>query len=386
MAFAEMLEAASPASANSIICTTTAEGAPYANVAEMAARSRRPREATGIGLTLLPVFYAHAGFGGAAPKPSQRRFLHDVDGFAASARRKPRGGGAGLGDAVVGVAPHSLRAVTEDELTRVTCAGGQARPSTSTSPSRRARSTIASRGRGARPVEWLLDHAPRRCALVPGARHPHDGRGNRGALAKSGAVAGLCPITEANLGDGPFPRPRSYSAGGRFGIGSDSNVLIDAAEELRTLEYGQRLMRRERNVMAARRGRLDRRLRSIARRFAAAPRRWAPAAHSPNAPRPIWSSLEHRSSRAGRAQRRRPARRLDLRGARRRGRLRLAARAQGRDRRAPSRAPRHRPPLQDGTRQSDGVTGRATPRGSGGLPSGVGLTIWWPTTDRWLSG
>jgi formiminoglutamate deiminase len=69
-------------------------------------------------------------------------------------------------------------------------------------------------------------------------------------LAAIGAVAGLCPITEANLGDGLFPAPRFLAAGGRFGVGSDSNVLIDAAEELRLLEYGQRLTGRARNVLA----------------------------------------------------------------------------------------------------------------------------------------
>jgi formiminoglutamate deiminase len=99
---------------------------------------------------------------------------------------------------------------------------------------------------GARPVEWLLANAPvdDRWCLVHAT---HMTRDEGGALARSGAVAGLCPITEANLGDGLFP---AADFKGAFGVGSDSNVLISFAEELRLLEYGQRLKRRSRNVMA----------------------------------------------------------------------------------------------------------------------------------------
>ena len=99
------------------------------------------------------------------------------------------------------------------------------------------------------PVDWLLEEAevgPDWCLVH--ATHMTAEETTR--LARSGAVAGLCPITEANLGDGLFPAEAFLAAGGRYGVGSDSNVLIDPAEELRTLEYGQRLTRRGRNLLA----------------------------------------------------------------------------------------------------------------------------------------
>src|SRR3546814_4237499 len=107
---------------------------------------------------------------------------------------------------------------------------------------------------GARPVEWLLDHAAvdARWCLVHAT---HITAGETAAMAQSGAVAGLCPITEANLGDGLFPAEAFVAAGGRYGVGSDSNVRIDAAGELRLLEYGQRLARRGRNLLAPGQGR-----------------------------------------------------------------------------------------------------------------------------------
>ncbi len=106
---------------------------------------------------------------------------------------------------------------------------------------------------GARPVAWLLDHAPvdARWCLVHAT---HMTGAETLAMARSGAVAGLCPITEANLGDGLFPAEAFLAAGGRYGVGSDSNVRIDATEELRLLEYGQRLVRRGRNLLAAQPG------------------------------------------------------------------------------------------------------------------------------------
>ena len=215
----------------------------------MAARIAAAADETGIGLTLLPVFYAHSGFGGEAPKPAQRRFIHDLDSYAAllEASRiavKP------LGDAVVGVAPHSLRAVTAEELTHVATLAAPIHIHVA-EQTKEVDDCIAWSGK--RPVQWLLDNAPvdARWCLVHAT---HMTREETAALARSGAVAGLCPITEANLGDGIFPARDFLSAGGRFGVGSDSNVLIDAAEELRLLEYGQRLQHRARNVFAAREG------------------------------------------------------------------------------------------------------------------------------------
>ena len=219
---------------------------PYGDPAEMAGRITAAAEQTGIGLTLLPVFYAHAGFGGLPPTPGQGRFIHDLDGFQslldASRRHVAR-----LDDAVVGIAPHSLRAVTPDELTALMpMAAGAPIHVHIAEQVREVEDCLAHTGR--RPVAWLLDHAPvnRQWCLVH-ATHMTGDETRR--LARSGAVAGLCPITEANLGDGVFPGDAFLADGGAFGIGSDSNVLINAAEELRLLEYSQRLFHKKRTII-----------------------------------------------------------------------------------------------------------------------------------------
>ncbi|WP_199555216.1 formimidoylglutamate deiminase [Sandaracinobacteroides hominis] len=222
------------------------DGRAFADPAEMSGAIVAAAGESGIALTHLPVFYAHSGFGGLAPGEGQRRFIHDVSGFAAMLERL-RPLLAGLPDAVLGVAPHSLRAVTPDELAAV--AGLVDGPVHIHIAEQVKEVADCLAWSGARPVEWLLAHAPvdRRWCLVH-ATHLVDAE-VRG-LAASGAVAGLCPITEANLGDGLFPSAAFLAAGGVFGVGSDSNVLIDATEELRLLEYGQRLAGRARNVMA----------------------------------------------------------------------------------------------------------------------------------------
>lgn len=220
-------------------------GQRYADHAAMAAALAAACGETGIALTLLPVFYAHSGFGGSAPSHGQRRFIHDVDGYAMLLDASDEAI-RGLPDAILGIAPHSLRAVTPEELAAIV-------PLTSgpihihvAEQTREVDDCLA--WSAARPVEWLLDHAPidARWCLVH-ATHMTPEETER--LGRSGAVAGLCPITEANLGDGLFPAGDFLAAGGRFGVGSDSNVLIDACEELRLLEYGQRLASRERNLL-----------------------------------------------------------------------------------------------------------------------------------------
>lgn len=221
-------------------------GAPFANPAEMSQRVAAAAQATGIGLTLLPVFYAHADFGGAPPNPSQRRLIHDVDGFA----RLLEGAGAAiapLGDAVLGLAPHSLRAATPEELVALVPLSQGPIHIHIAEQVREVQACLAWSGQ--RPVQWLFENigVDERWCLVH-ATHINDEELQ--AIVRSKAVAGLCPITEANLGDGIFPAQAFARAGGRFGVGSDSNVLIDAAEELRLLEYGQRLQLRGRNVLA----------------------------------------------------------------------------------------------------------------------------------------
>jgi formimidoylglutamate deiminase len=223
------------------------DGTPYANPAEMATRIARAAELTGIGLTLLPCFYAHSSFGGAAPHAGQRRFICSIDQFAKlvdatklAVRELP--------GANIGVAPHSLRAVTPEELPAIALlAEGGPIHIHAAEQTREVEECIAWSGQ--RPVEWLLEHAPvdRRWCLIHAT---HTTATEIAALARSGAVAGLCPVTEASLGDGIFPARELLDAGGRFGVGTDSNVLVGVADELRQLEYGQRLKHRERNVLS----------------------------------------------------------------------------------------------------------------------------------------
>jgi formiminoglutamate deiminase len=152
-----------------------------------------------------------------------------------------------LEDANVGVAPHSLRAVTPDELKNVVNLAGSG-PVHIHAAEQTGEVEQCLAWSGARPVQWLLDHAPvdSRWCLVH-STHLDDAEASQ--LAARGAVAGLCPITEANLGDGIFPATKYLSARGAFGIGTDSNVSIRVADELRQLEYSQRLRDRARNVI-----------------------------------------------------------------------------------------------------------------------------------------
>ncbi len=223
------------------------DGRPYADLAEMAGRIAAAAATAGIGLTLLPVFYAHAGFGGTPPAAEQRRFICDLDGFADLFERCKRLV-AGLPGAAVGVAPHSLRAVTPHELAAVAAvAGGHLCHIHAAEQVKEVEDCLA--WSGARPVEWLLGETglgPRWCLI----HATHMTEAETAGLAASGAVAGLCPVTEGNLGDGIFPAAGFIAGGGRIGIGSDSNVLIGIGAELRQLEYAQRLKHRERNVLA----------------------------------------------------------------------------------------------------------------------------------------
>jgi formimidoylglutamate deiminase len=221
-------------------------GHSYANPAEMALRIQAAAEATGIGLTLLPVFYAHSDFGGAPPLRAQRRFVHDTTSFHALLDA------LALDGIKVGVAPHSLRAVAPSEL-RAIVEFARVRDVDAPIHIHAAEQTKEVEDcvawSGARPVEWLLAHAdvdPRWCIVH--ATHMTDDEAAR--LAAAGAVAGLCPTTEADLGDGVFPSRTYLSAGGRVGIGGDSHVGVDPFLELRLIEGAQRLTLRRRNVLA----------------------------------------------------------------------------------------------------------------------------------------
>jgi formimidoylglutamate deiminase len=245
--FAEMLEAGFTAVGEFHYLHHAPDGRPYDDLGEMTGRIVAAAAATGISLTLLPVLYQQGGFGGEPPSPAQQRFVNDPERFLVLLARA-RAQAAALPGAIVGVAPHSLRAVDPDGLASVLAAAPDGPIHIHVAEQlREVEDCVAWSGQ--RPVEWLLAHhpvGPHWCLV----HATHMTVTETEALARSRAIAGLCPITEANLGDGLFALRGFAAAGGSFGVGSDSNIRVDAAEELRLLEYGQRLAHRARNVIA----------------------------------------------------------------------------------------------------------------------------------------
>jgi formiminoglutamate deiminase len=241
--YVEMLEAGFGAVAEFHYLHNQPDGSRYDAPAELASRIVAAADEAGIGLTLLPVFYAHSTFGGAPLRLEQRRFLSDLDSFSTLLEDS-----RALAPGVVGVAPHSLRAVAPAELDALVAMAGSSPIHIHVAEQiKEVEDCLA--WSGARPLRWLLDHAPvdSRWCLVHAT---HIDEAETQALANAGAVAGLCPITEANLGDGVFPAAAYLASEGSFGIGSDSNIEIGVAAELRQLEYAQRLNARSRNVIA----------------------------------------------------------------------------------------------------------------------------------------
>ncbi|MBM3560918.1 MAG: formimidoylglutamate deiminase, partial [Alphaproteobacteria bacterium] len=227
------------------------DGRPYARRGEMAERIVAAASTAGIGLTLLPVFYAHASFGGLPPTAGQRRFISDLDGFAELVAQS-RVAGSALRGFSLGVAPHSLRAATPGELSVVAVMAGVGPIHMHIAEqTKEVEDCVA--WSGLRPVEWLLRNAPvdSRWCLIHAT---HMSEAETAGLAATGAVAGLCPVTEANLGDGIFNGAAWIALGGAFGVGTDSNINIGLAAELRQFEYAQRLRHRARNVIADREG------------------------------------------------------------------------------------------------------------------------------------
>ena len=227
------------------------DGRPYADPAEMSHRAVAAARTAGLPITLLPVLYAASGFGGTPPTAGQRRFLHDGPGFQrlTGALRAAYGT---ADDVRLGIAPHSLRAVPEELLAETVAAHTASHPAGPihihiAEQRREVEDCLARHGR--RPVEWLLErHAvDRRWCLVHAT---HMTAAEVRDLAACGAVAGLCPTTEANLGDGFFAAEPYMDRGGRWGIGSDSHISVSPVEELRWLEYGARLTSGRRTVLA----------------------------------------------------------------------------------------------------------------------------------------
>lgn len=223
------------------------DGSPYADLGEMAVRIAGGANIAGIGLTLLPSFYLYGTFGGSPAHPGQRRFLNEPDRFNRLVERT-REIVANEPAINVGIAPHSLRAVTPEGMRAVIEASSDG-PIHIHAAEQTKEVEDCITWSGKRPVEWLLDEmgVDRRWCLI---HSTHMTSAETIQLAHSGAVAGLCPLTEASLGDGIFNGTEYLPANGRYGIGTDSNIDIDAALELRQLEYSQRLQHRARNVIA----------------------------------------------------------------------------------------------------------------------------------------
>lgn len=230
------------------------DGRSYADPAEMSARLLAAAETTGIGVTLMPVLYQTAQFGGVPATEGQRRFVRTDDDFADLVSRV-RTLTATNPNWRAGIAPHSLRAVEPPALARAVALRDALDPTMpihihAAEQTKEVADCLAWSGK--RPVEWLLDHGagPGWCLIH--ATHLTDEECRR--LAGSGAIAGLCPATEANLGDGFFPIRDYVAHGGLFGVGTDSHVATSPVEELRWLEYGCRLQLRARNVVEPREG------------------------------------------------------------------------------------------------------------------------------------
>ncbi len=220
------------------------DGTRYARPAELAARVVGAARDAGIGITMLPVAYQYSGFGERAPRDDQRRFINTPDALLALVDAL-RGELPEHGGLRYGIAPHSLRAVSESGLRALVGAMPADAPVHIHIAEQTAEVDDCVRAYGARPVRWLLERfdVNARWCLVHAT---HLDAAETQALARSGATAGLCPTTEANLGDGIFPAVDYLAAGGAIGIGSDSHASVDWRAELRLFEYGQRLVRRER--------------------------------------------------------------------------------------------------------------------------------------------
>ncbi|HXZ10235.1 MAG TPA: formimidoylglutamate deiminase, partial [Paraburkholderia sp.] len=230
----------------------TPEGTPYADRAELARRVVDAAKQAGIGMTMLPVLYQFSGFGSREPRADQSRFINSPDGLL-DLLGKLRDARAEDATLRYGVAPHSLRAVSADSLHAVLGGLDSMLPGAPVHihiAEQTAEVDACLETEGARPVQWLLDrfNVDSRWCLVHAT---HVDAAETAALAKSGAIAGLCLTTEANLGDGIFPAYEYLEANGRIGVGSDSHIGVDWRSELRLLEYGQRLSRRQRNVLAS---------------------------------------------------------------------------------------------------------------------------------------
>jgi len=221
------------------------QGQAYADPAELSLRISEAARASGIGLTLLPVLYSHSGFGGQAPNEGQRRFINSTEQYLKLQQQ--------LGPVLarqpaqqLGLCFHSLRAVTPEQIAQVLAVSDKTCPVHIHIAEQQKEVDDCLAWSGRRPLQWLYENAEvdQRWCLVHATHAQAD---EVTLMARSGAIAGLCLTTEANLGDGIFPAVDYLTQGGRLGIGSDSHVSLSVVEELRWLEYGQRLRDQRRN-------------------------------------------------------------------------------------------------------------------------------------------
>ena len=248
LVFMEMLEAGYSCVAEFHYLHHAVGGKAYDNLPELSERIVSAAETAGIGLTLLPVYYQFGGCDGRPLLGGQKRFYNDPDQYA----KLHEGAGAAIkasqADYGIGVAPHSLRAIDQKGMRSIIglCPTG---PIHMHLAEQVAEVEEVQAFLSARPTEWLLDNydIDQRWCLIHCTQMTID---ETLRLAKSRAVAGLCPITESNLGDGIFNGTQYLDAGGNIGIGSDSNVHITLFDELKTLEYSQRLRDRNRAALA----------------------------------------------------------------------------------------------------------------------------------------
>jgi formimidoylglutamate deiminase len=220
-------------------------GKPHANPAELALQVSQAASSVGIGMTLLPVLYTHSGFGGLAPNEGQRRFINSTERYLdLQSRLKPLV--AAQPAQALGLCFHSLRAVTAQQISEVMAASDKQCPVHIHIAEQQKEVDDCLAWSGRRPLQWLYENVDvdERWCLVHATHAEPD---EVAAMARSRAVAGLCLTTEANLGDGIFPAVDYIAQGGRWGVGSDSHVSLSVVEELRWLEYGQRLRDQRRN-------------------------------------------------------------------------------------------------------------------------------------------
>lgn len=225
------------------------DGRPYAHRAEMCERLIAAAEHSGMGLTLLPVLYEQGGCDGRALTGGQKRFGNTFDEFSQLFQQAESCVQAYATNANLGIAPHSLRAVSRESLHEAVALKA-GRPLHLHIAEQQAEVEELLAEYEAAPVNWLLDnhHVDESWCLIHATQMQLE---ETGKLAVSGAIAGLCPITESNLGDGIFNGAAYQQSGGVWGIGTDSNIRIALSEELRTLEYSQRLRDRNRAVYAS---------------------------------------------------------------------------------------------------------------------------------------